>query len=501
MGLARLYSRALRGLDAPEVIVEVHVANGLPGFSIVGLPDVEVKESRDRVRSAIQMSGFEFPARRITVNLAPADLPKDSGRYDLPIALGILFASGLVKAKLNLDSFEFAGELALDGELRKISGALAIAYSVSQSSRSFILPMQSATEACLVDGITVFAAQSLNQVVQHLTAECALLAGNKADLLDDVSGSCLLDFNQVKGQAVAKQALVIAASGRHSVLLVGNPGCGKSMLAERLTTILPPLSLAEAISSAAIYSLANGEFKLSEWKKIPMRNPHHGSSSVAIVGGGSLPRPGEISLAHNGVLFLDEMPEFERKVLEALREPLETKRINIARAKHKVEFPSDFQLVGAMNPCPCGNYGHPRSVCRCSPEQITRYVGKLSAPLLDRIDLIVEMPYLKAEELDGAVNGECSQQIRKQVIEARKVQLERQGKLNYALSNSEIDRYCVLEAQARQLLLQLSEKTGMSVRTYYKLLKVARTIADMSNKKVIDAFDISQSIQYKKSFN
>lgn len=501
MGLARLYSRALRGLDAPEVIVEVHVANGLPGFSIVGLPDVEVKESRDRVRSAIQMSGFEFPARRITVNLAPADLPKDSGRYDLPIALGILLASGLVKAKLDLECFEFAGELALNGELRRISGALAIAYSVSQGPRSFILPIQSAAEACLVDGITVFAAQSLNQVVQHLTAECNLLACSKAGLLDDVFDSYLLDFNQVKGQMVAKQALVIAASGRHSVLLIGNPGCGKSMLAERLTTILPPLTQAEAMSSAAISSLASGEFKLSEWKKIPMRSPHHGSSSVAIVGGGSLPRPGEISLAHNGVLFLDEMPEFERKVLEALREPLESKRINISRARHKVEFPADFQLVGAMNPCPCGNNGHPRSVCRCSPEQITRYISKLSAPLIDRIDLIVEMPYLKAEELEVAISGESSQQIRKRVVEARTVQLERQGKLNYALTNSEIDRYCVLEPEARQLLFHLSEKTGMSVRTYYKLLKVARTIADISNKKVIDAFDISQSTQYKKSFN
>ena len=501
MGLARLYSRALRGLNAPEVIVEVHVANGLPGFSMVGLPDIEVKESRDRVRSAIQMSGFEFPARRITVNLAPADLPKDSGRYDLPIALGILLASGLVKAKLDLESFEFAGELALDGELRKISVALAIAYSVSQSSRSFVLPMQSATEACLVDGITVFAAQSLNQVVQHLTAECSLLARSKTSLLDEVFDSHYLDFSQVKGQVAAKRAMEIAASGRHSILLVGNPGCGKSMLAERLTTILPPLTQAEAMASAAICSLATGEFKLNEWKKIPMRSPHHGSSSVAVVGGGTFPRPGEISLAHNGVLFLDEMPEFERKVLEALREPLESKRINIARAKHKVEFPADFQLVGAMNPCPCGNYGHPRSVCRCSPEQITRYISKLSAPLLDRIDLIVEMPYLKAEELDGAVGGECSEQIRNRVLEARKVQLERQGKLNYALTNPEIDEYCILENPARQLLLQLCEKTGMSVRTYYKLLKIARTIADISNKKVIDTFDVSQSIQYKKSFN
>jgi len=498
MGLAKLYSRALCGIQAPEVIVEVHVANGLPNFSIVGLPDTEVKESRDRVRSAIQMSGFDFPARRITVNLAPADLPKDSGRYDLPIAIGVLLASGLIKTTLDISQFEFAGELALDGMLRKINGALAIAYNAGESLRGFILPETSAVEAQLVSGVTIYAAKSLIQVVQYLTGEIILVKAAGIDSLATLTADSFLDFNQVKGQLSVKNALEIAAAGRHSILMVGSPGCGKSMLAERMVTILPPLTSKEAIESASIYSLSQGGMDLNLWGRIPFRQPHHSSSGVAIVGGGAKPKPGEISLAHNGVLFMDEIPEFERKVLEVLREPLETRKINIARASQKVEFPADFQLVAAMNPCPCGNYAHPQNVCKCSAEQRNKYVSKLSAPLLDRIDLVVQMPYLKPEDLQNLPLGESSQEIKARVIGVRKLQLDRQNKLNYALNNQEIEKYCNLEEKALELLQQISNKLGYSPRSYYRLLKIGRTIADLDNAEIIKAKHIAQGIQYKQ---
>lgn len=501
MSLAKLYSRALSGVNAPQVIVEVHVANGLPSFSIVGLPDTEVKESRDRVRSAIQISGFDFPARRITVNLAPADLPKESGRYDLAIAIGILLASGLIKTKLKLEEYEFAGELALDGELRKINGALAIAYGAKENLRSFILPSESASEAALVGGDKIYPAKSLLQVIKHLNGEQTLLKTDNPDIFAHEAMNSELDFNQVKGQLSVKNALEIAACGRHSILMIGNPGCGKSMLAERFITILPPLTVKEAIESASIYSLSNGGLDLNLWRKIPFRHPHHSSSNVAIVGGGAKPKPGEISLAHNGVLFLDEMPEFERKVLEVLREPLETKKINIARANLKVEYPADFQLLAAMNPCPCGNYGHEQNICKCSVEVRERYVGKLSAPLLDRIDLVVQMPQLKPDELQNLPVGESSQSIRNRVVQAREIQLNRQNKLNYALNNQEIEKYCVLDSKSSVLLKQISEKFGFSPRTYYRVLKVARTIADLSGSGSIMPVHIAQSAQYRKNFS
>lgn len=500
MGFSRLYTRSTQGMLAPEVIVEVHVANGLPSFAIVGLPDTEVKESRDRVRSAIQMSGFEFPARRITVNLAPADLPKDSSRFDLPIALGVLLASGLIKPSVDVESFEFAGELALDGGLRGIKGALAIAYSARKSSRGFVLPQSNADEANLVDGVTVYAAVSLSQVVLHITGESLILpvadagirACNEIPLINE------LNLNQVRGQLSAKTALEIAASGRHSLLMVGNPGCGKSMLAQRVVTILPQLNDYEAITTASIYSVSNNGFNLSLWGKAPFRQPHHSSSSVAIVGGGHYPLPGEISLAHNGVLFLDEIAEFERSVIEVLREPLETKQISLSRARYKVEFPADFQLIAAMNPCPCGNRGHPQKVCVCSSPQVSRYCTKLSAPFLDRIDLVVEVPYLKSDELADLPEGEDSAVVRKRVLEVRNVQLQRQNKLNYALNNQEIMEYAALTAAAKTLLTQLSEKMGFSTRAYYKILKVARTIADLGQQKAIETVHIAQSMQYRQ---
>ena len=498
MGLSRVYSRAVQGMTAPEVIVEVHVSNGLPSFSMVGLPDTEVKESRDRVRSAIQMSGFDFPARRITVNLAPADLPKDSGRYDLPIAIGVLLASGLIKSKVRVEDFEIAGELALDGDLRRVSGALAIAYNVAM--RHYILPLESSLEANLVGGIEIYPAKSLKEVIAHLTGEKPIEPLPDKEYLYNSIYDDSINLNEVRGHIAVKEALEIAASGRHSVLLVGNPGCGKSMLAQRIKTILPPLSQVEAVESAAIYSQSITGFDINNFGKIPFRQPHHSCSSAALIGGGGIPKPGEISLAHNGVLFLDEIAEFERRAIETLREPMETKKINLSRARRQVSYPSDFQLVAAMNPCPCGNYGHPQHVCKCTPEQITKYQSKLSGPFLDRIDLMVPVAYLKAEELDSLSIGEDSSIMRKRVIEARNIQIERQGKLNYSLTNKDIESYCILAPKAKELLLSVVDKQGLSARVYFKILKIARTIADLAKVEIIEVAHIAKAIQYKKLF-
>ncbi|MCC2644348.1 MAG: ATP-dependent protease [Burkholderiales bacterium] len=497
MSLAKLYSRAIRGMQAPEVIVEVHVTGGLPSFSIVGLPDTEVKESRDRVRSAISMSGYNFPARRITVNLAPADLPKESGRYDLPIALGVLIASGLIQPELDYSQFEFAGELALDGTLRKIHGALAMACTAKESKRGFILPIDNAVEASYVDNLAVYKAKCLNEVVAHLCSQNNLALEIKDQLPENWLSSLNLDFNQVKGQLSVKTALEVAAAGRHSLLMIGNPGCGKSMLSERLITILPGLTNSQALETASIHSLTRHDTYLSNWGKIPFRNPHHSSSAVAIVGGGSNPKPGEISLAHNGILFMDEIPEFDRKVLEVLREPLETKKVSISRANYKVEYPADFQLIAAMNPCPCGNRGHPQNLCKCSVEQVARYQSKISAPLLDRIDLVVQMPHLNPEDLHLMPQGECSETIRGRVLKARELQLNRQNKLNYALNNDEIELFCLIEPKAQDLLKTASTRLGLSARSYYRVLKVSRSIADLAGSEVISMPHIAQSIQYR----
>lgn len=499
MNIAKLYSRALTGMYAPQVIVEVHVASGLPSFSIVGLPDTEVKESRDRVRSAIQNSGFDFPARRITVNLAPADLPKDSGRYDLPIAVGILLASGLVKPGLDIDNYEFAGELALDGELRPIKGALAIAYGASEKSRQFILPIDSAKEAALIDGTAPLAASSLNAVIEHLTQTSILDAALAEIKAIEQNFNQYGDMSQVKGQLAAKKALEIAAAGRHSLLMIGNPGCGKSMLASRIISILPPLTNQEAVVSASLYSLSNSGFNSNNWQQVPFRSPHHTSSSAALVGGGANPKPGEISLAHNGVLFLDELPEFDRKVLEVLREPLESKKISIARANHKIEYLADFQLIAAMNPCPCGNLNHPQKNCTCSVEQINRYRAKISGPLLDRIDIVVEVPTLTTIELRNLAAGENSSIIAARVNAARKIQYNRQGKLNYELTNTEIDDYCAMDQAAQKLLQQVIDNRGLSARSYYRMLKLARTTADLADEATIKAAHIAQASQYKRN--
>jgi magnesium chelatase family protein len=500
MSLAVLYSRALNGMDAPEVVVEVHLANGLPSFTIVGLPEAEVKESKDRVRAAIQTAQFEFPARRITVNLAPADLPKESGRYDLPIALGILAASGQIP-KDTLDRYEVAGELALTGELRPIRGALAMTYHMarqthkSANARAFILPTTSAQEASLVNGVTIYPADSLLSVCGHLTGHTLL------SCLDSETAPQAIhypDFSEVKGQSKAKRALEIAAAGGHSVLMSGPPGTGKSMLASRFAGILPSMTETEALESAAIQSL-NGHYKPENWKRRPFRNPHHTASGVALVGGGGVPRPGEISLAHHGVLFLDELPEFDRKVLEVLREPLESGHITISRAARQADFPAQFQLIAAMNPCPCGYLGHFNHKCRCTPDQIQRYKSKISGPLLDRIDLLIDVPALKQEELTTSQLGESSSEIRQRVERARALQQTRQGKTNAALGSLEIDAYCKTDEASTALLKTAVARMHLSARAYHRILKVARTIADLDASAEIQSAHVAEAIQYRRN--
>jgi magnesium chelatase family protein len=498
MSLAVLYSRALSGMDAPEVVVEVHLANGLPSFTIVGLPEAEVKESKDRVRAAIQTAQFEFPARRITVNLAPADLPKESGRYDLPIALGILAASGQIP-KDSLQHYEIAGELALTGELRPIRGALAMTYHLvhktAHSKRAFILPQNSASEASLVKDALIYPANSLLEVCAHLSGHTPLQQ-YVADAA--VSNIHYADFNEVKGQSQAKRALEIAAAGGHSVLMSGPPGTGKSMLASRFAGILPSMTEQEALESAAIQSL-NGAYKLENWKRRPYRAPHHTASGVALVGGGGIPRPGEISLAHHGVLFLDELPEFDRKVLEVLREPLESGHITISRAARQADFPASFQLLAAMNPCPCGYLGHYNNKCRCTPDNIARYRAKISGPLLDRIDLLITVPALKEDELISANQAESSELIRARVAKARQIQLNRQGKANFELGSLEIDAHCQPDEAGLTLLKTAISKLSLSARAYHRILKVARTIADLSNEAAIKPAHIAEAVQYRRN--
>ena len=500
MALAIAHSRGLDGLNAPPVRVEVHLASGLPAFALVGLPDTEVKEARDRVRAAIVNSGFEFPQKRITANLAPADLPKESGRFDLPIALGILAASGQIPTKALAD-YEFAGELSLSGELRPVRGALAMALQAGDSGKTFVLPAASAGEAMLTRTAQVLAADSLLAVCAHLCARDPLAPPPMPVFTVDGENAAFSppwpDLADVRAQSQARRALEIAAAGQHSLLLAGPPGSGKSMLAARLPGLLPPLDLAAARESAAVLSLT-GQFRPEHFGLRPYRQPHHTASAVALVGGGNPPRPGEISLAHQGILFLDELPEFDRKVLESLREPLETGRVHIARAARHAEYPARFQLVAAMNPCPCGYHGDSSRHCRCTPDQIARYRARLSGPFLDRIDLLLEVPALSADELASRSPGESSAAVRPRVAAALARQFERQGKPNALLAGQEVDTHCAPDAAGLALLQKAALRLGLSARAWHRLLRVARTIPDLTASAGVAAPHVAEAIQLRR---
>ncbi|HEX5356699.1 MAG TPA: YifB family Mg chelatase-like AAA ATPase [Aquabacterium sp.] len=505
MSLAIVHSRALDGLKAPEVTVEVHLANGLPSFTLVGLADTEVKEARERVRAALSNAGLEFPFnKRVTVNLAPADLPKESGRFDLPIALGILAAMGHLDGA-RLAELEFAGELSLGGELRPVRGALPMALALRRGAngprqRGLVLPQVSAQEAALVDGVRLYGAAHLLEVVAALRpadqgAGGELIRARAAE--PPLSALSAPDLRDVKGQSAAKRALEVAAAGGHSLMMVGPPGTGKSMLAQRFAGLLPLLNDDEALESAAVLSLA-GCFDAGRWRHRLMRSPHHTASSVALVGGGSPPRPGEISLAHHGILFLDELPEFPRAALEALREPLETGHITIARAARRHDFPARFQLIAAMNPCPCGHFGNPLKACRCTPDQVARYQSRLSGPLLDRIDVQIEVPAVPPDVLAACPDGESSSDVAARVLAARERQRARQGVLNADLSGGLLEAHLRAEAAASVFLQSACTRLGWSGRAFHRVLKLARTIADLSGAESIKQAHMAEAIQYRR---
>lgn len=494
MSLALVHSRALIGVEAPAVSVEAHLANGLPSLTLVGLPETSVRESKDRVRSALLCCGFEYPQRRITLSLAPADLPKDGGRFDLAVALGILAASGQVNNE-SLCHYECLGELALSGEVRPVRGVLPAALATRAAGRKLIVATQNAEEASLASGLEVLAVGHLLELVAHLSGQKPLAPYQARGLLRQAQPYA--DLADVHGQLAAKRALLVAAAGAHNLLLSGPPGTGKTLLASRLPGLLPPLTEDEALEVAAIHSVAS-HTPLSHWPQRPFRNPHHSASGPALVGGGGRPRPGEITLAHQGVLFLDELPEFDRKVLEVLREPLESGEIVIARATEKLRFPARFQLVAAMNPCPCGYLGDGAGRCCCTPEQVQRYRNKLSGPLLDRIDLHVTVARETTQLAPAETTPQRTAQAAQQVARARARQLARQGCANAFLDLPGLRQHCELTNEDRQWLEKACERLALSLRSAHRLLKVARTLADLEEIERIGRANLAEALQYRQ---